>query len=90
MGNSQHVDSIRGKTSSANTRFRPRKSILPPTFEPAQREVDGDTRAATETEENIHITSPRRGTPRSRKPKQQATVDNNQREVHITTGVQAQ
>jgi hypothetical protein len=51
----------------------------------AQREVDGDTRDAAETEGNVHDTSPRRGTSRIRKPKNQDTVDNNQREVHNTT-----
>ena len=77
-GNSQHVDCLRGKTSSTNTKFCPRKPIPPPTSEPAQREVDGDTRAAADAVGDVHGTSPRRGTPRSREPKHQATVDNNQ------------
>jgi hypothetical protein len=79
MGNSQHVENLRGKTSSANTRFCPRKPIPPPTSGPARREVDGDTRAAAGAERDVHGTSPRRGTPRSREPKHQATVDKDQR-----------
>jgi hypothetical protein len=78
MGNSQHVNCLRGKTSSANTRFCPRKLIPPPTSGPAQREVDGDTRAAAGAEGDVHGTSSRRGTPRSREPKHQATVDRDQ------------
>jgi hypothetical protein len=71
MGNSQHVDCLRGKTSSANTRFCPRKSIPPPTSGPAWREVDGDTEAVGD----VHGTSPRRETPCRREPKHQVTVD---------------
>jgi hypothetical protein len=79
MDNSQHVDCLRGKTSSANTRFCPRKPIPPPKYEPAWWEADGDTRAAAEGEGNIHDTNPRIGTPRNRELKHQATVDSNQR-----------
>jgi hypothetical protein len=61
-----------------NTRFCPRKPILSPTFGPARREVDGDTRAAAEAVGYVHRTSPRRRTPHSREPKHQAMVDNNQ------------
>jgi hypothetical protein len=77
-GNSQHVDCLRGKTSSANTRFCSRKLILPPTSGPTQLEVDGDTGAAAGAEGDVHGTSQRRGTPRSREPKHQATADRDQ------------
>jgi hypothetical protein len=60
MGNSQHVENLRGKTSPANMKFCPRKPIPPPTFGPARREVDGDTRAAAGAEGDVHGTSPRR------------------------------
>jgi hypothetical protein len=55
-----------------------RKPILSPTSGPAQRENDRDTRAAAEAMGDVHNTSSRRRTPRSREPKHQATVDNNQ------------
>jgi hypothetical protein len=84
MNNSQHVDCLREKTSSANTRFCPRKPILSPTSGPARREVDGDTRAAAGAEGDVHGTSPRRQTPRSREPRHQATVDNNQNRQSTT------
>ena len=84
MGNSQHVDCLRGKTGSANTRFCPRKQILSPTSEPAQREVDGDTGAAAGAEGDVHGTSPRRGTPRNREPKHQATADRDQNRQSTT------
>jgi hypothetical protein len=79
MNYSQHVDCLRGKISSANTRFCPRKPIPPPTSGLARREVDGDTRAAAGAEGDVHGTSPRRRTPRSRESKYQATVDKDQR-----------
>jgi hypothetical protein len=60
--NSQHIDCLRGKTSSANTRFSPRKPISPPTSGPVRREVDGDTRAAAGAEGDVHGSSPRRRT----------------------------
>jgi hypothetical protein len=75
MDNSQHIDCLRGKTSSANTRFYPRKPILSSTSGPARWEVDRDTRAAVGAEGDIHDTSPRRGTPHSRELKHQATMD---------------
>jgi hypothetical protein len=78
-GNSQHVDCLRGKTSSANTRLCPRKPIPLPTSGPARREVDGDTRAAAGAKGDVHDTRPRRGTPRSRELKHQATMDRYQR-----------
>jgi hypothetical protein len=77
MDNSHHVDCLRGKTISANTRFCPRKPIPPPTSGPARREVDGDTRAAAGVEGDVH--EKRNTVPRSREPKHQATVDKDQR-----------
>jgi hypothetical protein len=84
MGNSQHVENLHGKTSSANTRFCPRKPIPPPTSGPARREVDGDTRAAAGAEGDVHDTSPRRGTPRSRELGHQATADRDQNRQRTT------
>jgi hypothetical protein len=83
-GNSQHVYCLRGKTSSTNTRFCPRKPISPPTSGPARQEVDGDTRAAAGAKGDVHDTSPRRGTPRSREPKHQATADRDQNRQSTT------
>jgi hypothetical protein len=84
MDNSLHVDCLRGKIISANTRFCPRKPIPPPTSGPARREVDGDTRAAAGAEGDVHDTSPIRGTPRSREPKHQATTDKDQNRQSTT------
>jgi hypothetical protein len=48
--------------------------------------VDEDTRAIVGAEGGIHGTNMRSiGTPRSRKPKNQATVDNTRTTPHITT-----
>jgi hypothetical protein len=52
--NSQHVDFLRGMLSSANRKFCLRKPILPLTSETAQRELDGDTRAAARAEGDVH------------------------------------
>jgi hypothetical protein len=51
---------------------------------PARREVDGDTRAAAGAEGDVHGTSPRRGTPRSRELKHQATADRDQNRQSTT------
>jgi len=59
-----------------------------------QREVDGDTGADVDAEGNVRSSNPRsRGTPRSKGPKNQATVDINQitrTELHCTTQAQEQ
>jgi len=77
-GNSQHVDCLhlpqaqRTQGSVPENQFRRSRPSL------NQQEVDGDTGADVDAEGNVHSNNPRsRGTPRSKRLKNQATVDSN-------------
>jgi hypothetical protein len=59
--------------------------------DPTRWVVDEDTRAVVGAEGDVHGTNMRSiGTPRSRKPKNQAMVDSTRTTPHITTQVLAQ